>query len=299
MESAAEIKIAPLKKNDEDKVLESLGETVKRLRKCARVSQQELANLLGLHQTAVCRVESGMQSLQPWHLQKLSEIFDVRVTAILSGQINFWQIAERFGQRPPFPSRYLQHAHSRVRELLPLLQFATTVKGKSFVNKTLDKLGLDPVYIQGPDQPIGVDANLDLLRHLIKAGVVSTKNLHDLVNHTRSEKVQGFLDVIYRTQSGSLNLLKTLILNAHHYESNFKYEMREEKGDSLVLSIKPAEHMAEIQYKDEQLGDFLCHYKQEYLTQFPLYIGAKPAQLQESECHFHGSGQCIYTIKAA
>lgn len=72
-----ELPIGPIKKGCEERMLASLGETVKRLRKCAHISQMDTADILALHQTAVCRVELGLQSLQPWQLQKICELYDL------------------------------------------------------------------------------------------------------------------------------------------------------------------------------------------------------------------------------
>ncbi|MBI3556567.1 MAG: helix-turn-helix transcriptional regulator [Deltaproteobacteria bacterium] len=292
--------VGPLKSGQDEKILEVLGETVKRLRKCAHISQERIAEILGLHQTAVCRVELGQQSLQPWHLQQLSDLYDIRVSDMLSGQINFWQIAERFGQKPPFPSRYLELAHSKVREFLPLLRFMTVQKGRTFLQRVLKEVDtdLDLHYLRGPDQPIGVNCNLDLIRHSIKGGVLNSDNLKLVVDESRNEDVQGFLHPVYLTQPSLGNLLKSFVLNSHHYDSNFIYTVCEDKSSELVLSVKPAEHMDKVKYKDVELGDYLCRYKREYLSQLSGYIGAKPLQIHEKDCHFHGASQCVYAIPA-
>ena len=295
-----ELPVGPLKKGQDEKMLEILGETVKRLRKCAHISQERIAEVLILHQTAVCRVELGLQSLQPWHLQKLADLYDVRVTALLSGQINYWQVAERFGQTPPFPKRYLELVFGKVRQLLPMLQFMQQQKGQAVTKRVLTELDLDMNYLRGPDQPIGVNCSLDIMRQLIKLGILNDRTLKALVDETRTESVQGFLHSLYQTQSSPINLLKTFILNSHHYESNFIYEIEDEpKHTGIVLTVKPAEHMKFVTYKDEGLGDVQCRYKREYLMQFPKYIGAKPAQLEEKECLFHGAEKCVYVIHAA
>ena len=293
--------VGPLKKGQDEKILEALGETVKRLRKCAHISQERIAEILGLHQTAVCRVELGQQSLQPWHLQQLSELYDVRVSDFLSGQINFWHTAERFGQKPPFPERYQEMVFSKVRELLPILQFVTTQKGRAYAQRVLRDidLELDLNYLRGPDQPMGVNCHLDLMRHSIKTGVLTDHTLKLVVDETRTEAVQGFLHPLYQTQSSPFNLLKTFVLNSHHYESNFVHTLLEDGKEELVLSVKPTEHMANVKYKDADLGDVLCRYKREYLSQLPVYIGAKPVRVLEKDCHFHGAAQCVYTIHAS
>ena len=292
--------IGPLKKGDDKNVLKALGETVKRLRKCAHISQERIGKLVALQQAAVCRAEMGLQGLQPWQLLKISELYDVNVNEILTGEINYWLVAERFGRTPPFPKRYLELIFGKVREFLPLLQFMVQQKGQAFTNRVLGELELDSNYLRGPDQPIGVHCNLDLMREAVKRGVLSDQTLTALVSETRTHSVQGFLHQLYQTQNSPMNLIKTHLLNAHHYESNFIYTIEDELNPtSIVVSVKPADHMKFLPYKDAELGDVLCRYRREYLSQFPVYIGGKPINVSEKECHFHGAGRCVYTIDVA
>lgn len=277
----------------------NLGETIYLLRKAAKISQTELGKLLSLHQTAICRIEQGAQNVTPEELYILSRFFELKIDSLLAGEVDFWRVAERFGRLPPLPERYTELPFSKVREVLPLLQFMRKTRNSGFVDKVLGQFDLKPAYLVSPDQKIGVNCHLDVLRHLVRSGMVTTGSLRKLTDHSRSDSVQGFLHPIYETQASVLPLLQTWILSAHHYETNFKYDIQELSRDSLVLSVTPAEHMAGVEYKDDVLKDVLCEYKKTYLSEFPRYIGAEPVSVQEKECHFHGASRCIYRVKAA
>jgi transcriptional regulator with XRE-family HTH domain len=276
-----------------------LGRTVKLMRKTAKVSQVDFGKLLEVHQTAVCRIEKGFQSLTPEQLVSLSKFFDVSVDSLLASEINFMRIAEKFGTTPPVPERYRQLVHSKMREPYPLYQFALAAKGTAFARKVLSGLDLDEDLFSDLDMPIGVHCNLDIARKLISTGALAKTNFEQLMAQTQSEDAQGFLHRIYSTQESPISLIQSWIVNAHHYEANFKYDITAMNGKQIDLSIIPYSHMADVPYKDETLGDFLCEYKKQYFRQFPAVIGRKPLEVTEKECHFHGHARCIYTIKAA
>lgn len=274
-----------------------LGDTIKRMRKCGKVSQQELADLLSIHQTAVSRVESGQQNLLPWQLQQLSEYFGVRVDAMLAGRVNYWALAERFGLNAPLPQNYREIAYSRVREVLPLLGFVLDLKGEAARDKMLASFGIEYAAISEPDQPISVQLTLDLFRELLSSKILTDGTFQKLIDQTRSEAVHGFLHPIYQTHESVLPLIITLVSNAHHYQRNFSYEISGLQKDRLELSIEPTPHMNKVLYRDEVLGDVLCRYRKAYIAQFPKYIGRRPLEVSESECMYHGAERCLYRFE--
>src|SRR5689334_21365106 len=88
-------------KKDLKRLKSNLGNVIYNLRKAGKVSQETLGRILTLHQTAVCRVEQGSQNLTPEELYITSKFFDVNVDALLTGEIDYWRVAERFGRKPP------------------------------------------------------------------------------------------------------------------------------------------------------------------------------------------------------
>lgn len=53
-----------------------IGRDLMRLRKLYRLSQETLGNELGLHQSAICRIEDGEQELSAAEFVKLRAYFD-------------------------------------------------------------------------------------------------------------------------------------------------------------------------------------------------------------------------------
>lgn len=292
-----QIQQTPITKHDSAKVKRDLGQTLYRLRKAAKVSQVQLAQVLSLHQAAVCRVENGTQNLTPAELFAVSKYFDVPIDSILANEVDYWKVAERFGRQVPLPRRFAEHPYSKVREVLPVLYFLYENLSEEECERVLSTLGLDSAYLVNPDQTIGVYCFLDLVCLLLSERILTRQNLRKVIDQTRRKEVQGFLHPLYQTQESVFGSIQTLILNSHHYDANFKYTLESVTPTKLEVSIKPAEHMKRIDYRNVTLDDFLCAYRKQYISQFPTYINKKPVIITETECHFRGAPQCFYKIK--
>lgn len=282
-----------------DQLYQSLGQTIYTLRKITGVSQQELGKVLGLHQTAICRVENGTQSISPLQLQSLAQYFGISIDSLFSGQMNYDIVAEKFNIELTLPKHYSKHPHSKLRDSFPIFDFIRSSTETAQLQRMLSNLKIPEILFLLPDTAISPELQLDLLRTSLKTNLLNSKTFSKLIDQTRSENFHGVMHSIYGALLSPIPLLQSLIFNMHRYESNFQYKLEECHESRLVIAIKPESHMREISYKDEILGDTLCRYKKAYFSQFPRYIGAKPLVLQEKECHFHGSAKCIYTIKAA
>lgn len=276
-----------------------IGQNIRRIRNVMNYSQGQLAEYLGLHQAALSRIESGLQRLAPWQMDLLADLAGIKMDSLYSGKINYWHLAEKFGQTPPFPDRYRTAPYSRLRDILPLIAFTNLIMGDDYAKGLLSNMGIDGELLRSPDQPIGVQCKLDILQYLAEGNILNNDNLHLLIDQTRTEAVQGIFHDIYQSQVSVKALIKTYILNSHHYERDFISTVENSNSNRLEIAVLPSEHMKDFSYKDEVLGDILCQYKKAYISNLPLYIGNEPAKIIEKECHFHGAARCLYVVQVA
>lgn len=66
-------------KKVENEINKSIGMNMKFLRTRKKITQVEMAEILGLHQTAISRVEDGKQNLTPLQLWNLAETLGVKI----------------------------------------------------------------------------------------------------------------------------------------------------------------------------------------------------------------------------
>ncbi len=275
---------------------EILGKTVQKLRKAAKLSQQNFAHMIGLHQASLSRVESGLQSLLPSQLAFLSEYFGIEIGSMLTGKVNLWKVSERFGFAPTLPDRYQKHLHSRVRETLPIVGLLNETIGEYKTQEILHHLELDNLLYLSPDHLISANCNLDLIRHSIEHKFLKPNNLSSLVRQSLKSEAHGVLDSIYHSQTTPIHALQARVLSSRLYEENFNYELTNIRENATTLVITPQKHMEEIPYNDEVLRNFLCRYKKKMFSLFPTYINLPPLTLNERECLFKGQNQCIYEL---
>ena len=279
--------------------LEALGGTLQRVRKVAGVSQVNLGKHLNLHQAAVSRIESGTQNLTPFELFQFGKLFGVGVDSLLSGQVNVWAVAEKFGRKPPLPAPYLSDAHTKMREVLPLFRYISADYGKDKLQKLLSSLSLEEMTNGAPDQAVGALAWIDLLSQSVTNGYLSDSRLESYMVHARSREVHGVLSEVYESHKDPLRLVESFILNATFYEHNFEYLLEEAGAKQAVVSMQPCGHMKSVPYKSPVLGDFLCRYRRAYWTTFPKIASLKPLRVVERECHFKGAKRCLYELRTA
>ncbi len=278
----------------------SLGETLSRLRKCGRISQAQLGAALGVHQTAVCRIEANEQGLTTEQLRRASDFFEISVDFLLRGIVNYWAVAKRYGTPPPFPPRYRELPHSTVRSIMPLLFFLNEEKGHTFTRNLFSKFEFDSILFADPGQPISVHFELDLLKYLLTENILTAQNFGALISHTRHRAIHSAFHPTYEASTESLGLVQAWVLNSSHYETNFFYEIESLDRRQIELSIRPREHMPTLEYKDGVMKDFLCRYRRAFISEFPMYNGKSPVLITETQCHFRGDHtHCIYSIKAA
>jgi transcriptional regulator with XRE-family HTH domain len=65
--------------------LEKLGETVKRLRQAKGISQEQLANLTGLHRTYIGGVERGERNIGLLNLVRIAQALEVTTSKLIEG----------------------------------------------------------------------------------------------------------------------------------------------------------------------------------------------------------------------
>lgn len=75
----------------------SVAEKIKRLRKSKGFSQEKLAEQLNISQSAYARMENGESNSWIHHLEKLSDIFEIRPEDFLSNDTNIFNNLNQSG----------------------------------------------------------------------------------------------------------------------------------------------------------------------------------------------------------
>jgi len=93
----------------EEKNLEPIATRIKALRKEKSLSQQEVADLLGVQRPTYSKIESGQIIPTVKHIIKLSELFQVSIDWLLTGALNLQTSLPDFGVLSTKISQMLDH----------------------------------------------------------------------------------------------------------------------------------------------------------------------------------------------
>jgi DNA-binding XRE family transcriptional regulator len=290
--------------SQEQAVAKQIASLIRSARKSKGLTQISVAEHLGISQSALSKIESGIliPSAPQWF--SFCQLTSISPECLTAGYIDRHTVAHLDSNlhNLPFklPRRYSHHRGAKVRALLPIMDFTRAAWGQARFAEFLEAQKVDSDMFVDLDNQINLNFFLDLSRSLLLHGTLKPEEADRGSRCVMEPKCHGEIHSEYDRQEGMFNRLATLLQNSKYYECNFIYGIEEQKAGSLTMSMKPAEHLKEFSYKDDEvLGDFLCRYYKGYFQNFTRYAGGKGATLTEVDCHYHGAERCVYELKAA
>lgn len=274
------------------------GDSVRRLRKSSGTSQIDLAKILGIHQSAISRIENGEQEISVSQLLIVSRYFGVDASAILTGRINYWGVAERFKMETPIGERYRTQMYSKVRELTPLIAFMNLTKGEKFTLETFNRFNLESLLFANGDQPISTHCLFDILRYLLANKVIDSNNLSQLTQCALDEKYHEALFPIYRGQSSPLRLIQNFVVNTPYYGDEYQFDITELTPQTMSVTRKRKESLNPVLTKEPKLDEFLCEYRCRVIQNLPRILNQGSADVKiDHQAVNEGHEECLLKIR--
>jgi transcriptional regulator with XRE-family HTH domain len=287
-----------MKKAEPDRnTVARIGQLIQATRKHLGMNQTALAPQLGLDQSALSRVESGKQMLTAAQWFMFAGITGISPDAPTYGVIELNQPESAMR----LPRRYAFEKHTKVRALLPMLQYARGSLGERGLNSFLSEVKVEPEFFVNLNASINFNFTIDLAETLVKKTKMSIREA-ELVTRTAGDptvhgSLHNFYDYIYSDQ---LALLSALVSRCDDYDSNFKHQVVDESRGQIDVAVTPASHMSEFDYRNRPvLGDFFAHYEKGYFENFSTYGGQKAMKVTILESIYKGDSRCLYRMKAA
>lgn len=287
-----------MNKAEPDKaIIMRIGKLLQATRKHLGLNQTAIAPQLGLDQSALSRVESGKQMLTATQWFTFCKIAGISPDSLTYGLIEL----DRPESALRLPTRYAFEKRTKVRSLLPMLQFARASLGERGLSAFLDEQGIDPDFFLNLTAEINFNFVIDLSEALVKKTGMSSKDAENVTRTAGESAAHGslhhFYDYIYGNQ---IDLVSKFVDNVSRYGSNFKYEIIEADKSQIDIAVIPFPHMKDFDYRDNAvLGDFFAHYDRGFFQNLSTYGGQKPAKVTLLENHYKGAQRCLYRMKAA
>ncbi len=253
--------------------VKDLGFIFKKLRKTAGLSQIEMAKILQRDQATISRLEKGTQSLSVESVFVLSKFFEINYEDLLSGHVNYWQIAKKFDVPLKINPKYLDNNNSLVRELVPLMRLIIRKKKPEGLMSFLNTFGLDDLIYMGPSEKISYHCYFDLLQGALEAKIINKDDIPELIATTQSSEYHGMFYNVYETQSSPIEIIKAYSYNSSQYEGAFEHNVIDFSDRAVTIGLNVKDFARDIDFSNSGMGSFIVDYKQAFFSALPQTFG--------------------------
>ncbi|OFZ53182.1 MAG: hypothetical protein A2428_13330 [Bdellovibrionales bacterium RIFOXYC1_FULL_54_43] len=150
-----------------------LNQKIRLIRVFAGLNQADMAQLLGMTQSWVSKVEAGMGDLTVAHLNIIRKKFEISADAIIDGTIPYSQISKTFNAPLKLPKKYTHGANCRVRLLYGFVSLFEERLGIDATLKFFRSKGIAPEVLADPDLRVSMAMVLDFMSFGMKTNLLT------------------------------------------------------------------------------------------------------------------------------
>lgn len=288
----------------------SPGSLVCAMRIYMNLSQQQLAQSLGIPESALARIEANEQvpTLDMWCM--IMNHFGLSIDSSRYGMIDFESIISiRSGVKENgfvLPLRYSQKKCITVREILPLFNFTAHRCGEKTLMKIIEDLHLSPMFFHILDNQINVFFLADFLEKLRTHTQLPNTEYQTVAEFFAKEEPHGTLSRFYKQCRTEKELVQAYLSKLDQYERIFKYDLEPITRDNALL--------VHVNYNSDELEDdlfevgtdtqiFLDEYREakiKRLVNFPVNHKINSDQfvsLSEISSLYRGDSETVYKVQ--
>lgn len=252
---------------------------LKKMRKTCKISQGQIAKFLDVDQASISRLEKGSQGLQLDTLIKLSEFYNVKVEQIITGRINYYHLAQRFGITPKIKRRYLGKETIYFKECIPLFSFIKKIGGDKALENILTNLGIEDLIYLGPNQEVSTYIFLDVVKESMKQKVLSNRDIPHIINEGINPECLGSYYETFKHQKEPKNLLTAWFLASSTIERLFDYQILSQEKDSIIVESSLRDPSVVTEMKKLDLLNFFNSFKKSYFNLLLNHFNLTPVDL--------------------
>lgn len=288
-----------MKKVEPDHILiQKIGSLLQGTRKHLGLNQTAVAPQLGLDQSALSRVESGKQMLTASQWFTFCNLAGISADALVFGTIE----PNRPESAIRLPSRYAFEKRTKVRALLPMLDFARSTLGERGFASFLEDRKVDPEFFINLNAEINFNFSVDLAEALIRKTGMGSKDAELITRTAANPSSHGTLHHYFDCIAANpVSLVAAFVDHSAKYTSNFNYQVLDSGKSHIDVAVIPQPHMKEFDYRDNAiLGDFFCHYDKGFFQNLSSYGGGKglKATIAENLYKDRGATRSVYRMKS-
>lgn len=285
--------------------MRTIGTLVRATRKQLGLVQLSVAKRLALTQSALSRIESGLQVMTAPQWAEFCSFTGISPECIMTGYIEFLRpaVLESAKQKIPFamPAKYLDDRGSKVRATLPMTKFFKSHYGQDGFEKYCKTNKIDPDFFVNLDNQINVDFSFDMVDFLRQKGHLKAADIVKMTKPVSRPEMHGRLQHAYGSIGPNVaGLMTAFATHSLYYDCNFRYAVEEVGRKHIDISIRPEAHVWEkLRNMDSDTAEFISKYRQHYCERFASYGSDHVPQIEHRESFFKGAEQCLYRVELA
>jgi transcriptional regulator with XRE-family HTH domain len=290
------IKVTP----EEKKAAVKTSRIMRTSRKTKGWTQVEFSKMLGVSQSALSKLESGIliPSVHQWfEFCGFAEIpADSHVTGYLDRlqEIQFQSKIEV--ENFKVKKDYLIDAASSARSMSPLIQWLYSSVGESKARKLIKEMGVDADYFVDLSHTINFRFFVDLMDALKKKGLLKKQGLSTVTQFASTKGSHGSLFSNYQNSNDIENLMKLVFSKSEFYECNFEYRIENSGSKQVEFSVAPREHLLKNRsLKFDEVSDLLAEYRAGYFKSV-LEGTLHPSTSHELTCISQDPNKSVFQI---
>ena len=276
---------------------DSTIDRVERLQSLSRLGEDEWLDLLQLNWRDYRRFLFGERTLSESALDRLSAFFNIDATQILTGGIDFEQIANRFQTfLKDFPEEFMRGAHGRRRTTITSLEFMEKKYGWRLKNDILRNFNVDPAALRDPFAPVSIRFISDAC-HLLARRQFHMNDFFEMGLYSHEGNINSLLARELQKMS-SLEELYERFFNEFIflYENNCTYSYKTRSKNTGLLTCKSNPTVSEELNVKHVGNEFTCELKRGMWASLPRYMGYSDAKVSHIQCEHRGDDACLSLI---
>ncbi len=276
------------------------AQIIRSARKRMGLTQQEVAKVMNVSQSALSKVEHGILIPDLFQWYDFCQTTGIHELSCKFGFIDNGQnIVLKHNPREgsyQIPERYAHHRGEAVRNILPFLDFMKKKMGATAYRDYLKKVHMDEDYFVDYTNQVNMNFLMDMTGELINHAGLNAQTIKELTSAVRQPQFHGVLSQGYEKVKTSEKVVNLVVKNMEKYQLDTHYKILDQKTDSVDIAVAPNSHMRIFDYKNSQWGSFLCDYQKSWLSEVAHFENLQGMELKELECHYQGAPQCIYRM---
>lgn len=281
----------------------SSNELLRLIRKFAGLNQTEMAEALGVTQSTLSRLESGMGDLNLEQLGRLRSKFGIGADALLDGVVPLAAVAKKFGSGVAMPEEFSVGAGLRMFHVYPFLRLLVDRLGRQKATKVIESLQVDPIVLADGLLPVNLRFLFCLLDVISQRGFLQNRaEFQRLVDFAIAEnRLEGRMGGA-AGGAAPVEIMQGFIDRIAAQQREFVYQIRKAKTESLDLLFEVPSWVQATEDGIRNAGKILCKYQRELVQRLGSEGMGRAVRVEEDRCQFDpkpsqkSSGGCLYHL---